>query len=390
MNQTSDYRAELARIDEEITALEPGAPKPAADTDRAKRLAYCCYQRASLRADFAALEAVGEMIDGLIVPSRLDPDLCFLKANLDFKFHRLDAVRCGLKACAQLRDSAQGRALRADLDFQEGRYEQAEAGYEAVVCKDLTWDNLARLAHLRAKMGDMESADQLFEQAEDELTAKEMRHYSWIQLQRGLLDISRGRHADAWAHYERADRAYSGHWMVAEHKAELLAARGDCDAAVGLYEQVVAEVPRPEFQQALGELYAFMGRTDDAEPWFTCALDAYLASAARGEVHYYHHLADFYADVRVDGKEALKWAHKDLELRENFTTRAAMAWALYRAGRFTESLDAMECALASGVVDAHLFGRAARIRRAATGGGDEFLRMAEELNPHWRGFHVHR
>src|SRR5262249_53241974 len=154
------------------------------------------------------------------------------------------------------------------------------------------------------KLGEDDAADRHFEEAEDELTAKEMRHYAWLELQRGLLDLSRGRHAAAREHYERAERAYSGHWMVAEHRAELLAACGECEAALALYERVVAEVPRPELLQALGELCAHMGRAERAEACFEQALAAYLDSAARGEVHYLHHLADFYADVREDGVQA--------------------------------------------------------------------------------------
>jgi hypothetical protein len=45
------------------------------------------------------------------------------------------------------------------------------------------------------------------------------------------------------------------------------------------------------------------------------------ASARRDEVHYYHHLADLYADARKNGGNAVKWAHQDIVLRENFATQ---------------------------------------------------------------------
>src|SRR5256885_8968016 len=48
-------------------------------------------------------------------------DLYLLKANLDFKFHRLADVRIDLETGRGLSDTTQGRALRADLDFQEDR-----------------------------------------------------------------------------------------------------------------------------------------------------------------------------------------------------------------------------------------------------------------------------
>jgi hypothetical protein len=49
-----------------------------------------------------------------------------------------------------------------------------------------------------------------------------------------------------------------------------------------------------------------------------------------------HHLADYYSDVMEDGVASVKWAHKDLRLRENLATQAARAWAVYRDGQFSD------------------------------------------------------
>ena len=390
MTKPTDYEIELARIDEDIAALAADAFRPPLDAERATRYVYRLYQRASLNGDLEELEAAGTAIDRLISKVRRTGDLYFLKANLDFKLHRLADVRRDLETGEGLSESPEGRALKADLDFQEGRYAEAREGYERLVREERTWDSFARLAHLKSKMGDADGADRLYQEAADELTAKEMRHYSWVELQRGLLSLKRGQYEDAGAHYGRAERAYTGHWMVEEHTAELLGAVGEFDAAAALYEKVCARVPRPEFYQALGELYEYMGKPERAEPWLKRAHAAYLASAARGQVHYYHHLVDFYADVRENGAEAVRWARKDLELRRNFSTLVALAWALYRDGQLHESLEAIDEALSSGAKDAHLFYCAGMIRRAAVGDGEEFLRMATELNPHHRNFHVHR
>lgn len=386
----TDYDAELSRIATEIATLTSKAHEHDAGRDRARRIVYKRYQHASLRGDFGALRAVGREVDALIDLGRPDPDMCYLKANVAFKFHRLDIVHDALASSPALRDGMAGRALCADLDAQHGRYPQAKDAYRAIIDADRSWDNLARLAHLEYKLGDVDEAERLFEEAEDELTAKEMRHFAWLELQRGLLDLSRGRHAEADAHYERAERAYSGHWMVAEHRAELLAARGEGDAAAALYEHVVAKTPHPELMQALGELYAFIGRGEQAERWYAAANTAYLESVERGEVHYLHHLADFNSDVRMDGEQAVRWAEQDLALRENHATLAAWAWALYRAGRLADAVEPMKRALASGVTDARLFDRAATVMHAAGRNGEALARRAREINPHLNGFHVHR
>jgi tetratricopeptide (TPR) repeat protein len=213
-----------------------------------------------------------------------------------------------------------------------------------------------------------------------------------VELQRGVVDLSRGNYEKAREHYERAERAYSGHWMVQEHVAELLGAEGRHDEAEALYRGVIARVPRPDFLQALGELYLSTGKTAEANDCLKRAESAFLESAQRGEVHYYHHLADLYADVFENGVEAVKWAQKDLELRRNFSTLAALAWALYRAGEFSRALELMNESLASGVKDARLFHAAGLIHKAFSPNGkaDSYLQMAAAISPHYQNFHVHR
>jgi tetratricopeptide (TPR) repeat protein len=123
-----------------------------------------------------------------------------------------------------------------------------------------------------------------------------------------------------------------------------------------------------------------MGQPGPAELWNQKALTAYLESAQSGGVHYYHDLTDFYADVREDGAEAVKWARKDIALRRNSATLAALAWALYRTGEFAEALDAMNESLSSGATDAQLFFRAGMIHQSATGNGKEYL-LSGRINP---------
>ena len=388
----TDFENELERIRQGLAKLNGSALNLPVDSAKVSRLAYLQYQRASLTGDLDALGEADATLDHAIRHLGPSGDLYFLKTNIHFKLHRLNDVETDLQLGQDLLASTPGRALKADLDFQMGRYQAAQEEYEALIEEERTWDALARLGYLHFKMGDLEKADRLYDEAADELTAKEMRHYSWLELQRGVLDLSCGHYEKAHSHYKRADRAYSGHWLVQEHMAELAGAEERFDEAERLYRDVVERVPRPDFQQALGELYLTMGKTTQATEYLNKARDGFLQSAERGEVHYYHHLADFYADVEQNGPEAVKWARKDLELRRNFSTLAALAWALYRAEQFSEALELMNEALSSGAKDARLFRAAGMIYAAASpnGKGDWYLKKAAELNPNLKNFHVHR
>lgn len=360
MAQT-DYQKELERIEAQIAGLAPDALTLPLDTGRATDYASMLYQRSSLTGDLKSLRHVERVIDEVIQRLNHPGDLLFLKANLAFKLHRLDDVAQILR---ELDSTPETSVLRADLDFQSGRYRDARDGYEEAVKETPAWDNLARLAHLTAKMEGSSQADELYQRAEDELTAKQMRSFAWIELQRGVLDMENGSYAAAGEHYRKAHQAYSGYWLVEQHAAALSAAEGHLAEAAEQYCRVAERVPKPEIQEAIGKLYLSMEKKAEAEPWLSRAEAEYLESAASGEIHYLHHLADFYLHAAPDADKALYWAARDAELRDNFSTQSVLALALFRSGKLPEAAAHIEAALASGAVDHHIFSTAAQIFRA--------------------------
>lgn len=376
----TDFEVELTELDQRLAKIEPA------------HAAGLRYARATLtglpsdtaladRATAQALQAFGR-----------DPDLLLLQATLDLHEHRWQAAERLFAETPFLAGTPRGRLLRADIDLQNGRYAAARAACADAVARGRTWDTLARLAHVTALTGDTDAADALYAEAEEDITAKEMRAYAWVILQRGWLQFSRGRYDRAAAHYARAERAYSGYWLTDDYIGELLAAQGRFDEAEARFQRLAARVPRPDLQQRLGDLYAFMGRPADAAPWHDLALKGYLAATARGDVQYLHHLASFYADVKQDGAEAAKWARRDLQSRENAAALDALAWALHRDRRFDEAFATSQRALATGVRDAHTLGHAAAIAIAAghADTGRALLREAAAYNPGYENFHVHR
>ena len=385
------YARELAQARADIADLQAVLRTRPHDVERRVKVAYRMFHLASLTGRMADFDALLREVAAAIRECGPREDLCLLKANLDFRFHRLAEVKADLAMAPLLAGRVEGRTLLADIDFQEGRYQESRAALDRLLDEARSWDTLARLAHWHGKMGDPGAADQLYLEAEDDLSAKEMRSFAWLELQRGVLAITHGHYTQAGLHYRRAEAAYPGHWHIDEHMAELLAAEGKYDEAVALFTSVIARAPKPELRQALGELYLFMGRPADAEPCFDAALDEYLASVRQGGVHYYHHLADFYADAREDPAEAVTWARKDLALRSNFSTQGALAWALFKAGDVAESLRFIRQAVGSGVQDAGIFWTASTVSEAAgeSAAAARFAAAANAINPHYANFHMH-
>ena len=384
MPSLGHHAADLQRVEADIAELEKTAFLEPLKHAEVARYLYRLYARSALNGNLKELRPLESLIDQAI--ERLGPqeDICLLKANLDFKLHRLAETKRDLNLLPALKDRREGRVILADVAFQEGSYQAARAALEELAEEDQTWDVLARLAHIEARMGDAARADELYARAEDEITAKEMRAFAWVELQRGLLDLSRGRLDGALAHYDAADRAYTGYWVTEEHL-------GDALESAAHYERVLDKVDKPELAQKLGQLYAKAGNHSRAQQLFTRALSDYLDSAERGEVHYYHHLTEYFADVVHHAEEAVKWAHKDIELRDNFNTQTALAWALHCAGQSAAGVPYIERALESGVKDAAIFSKAAIIMGEAglRSKAHEYEHRAAHLNPLRLHVHAH-
>ena len=199
-----------------------------------------------------------------------------------------------------------------------------------------------------------------------------------------------GQLTNAEAEYKIALAVMPEYYAALDHLAELQASRGELARAREVFQQLAERTNRPEYLQAVGDVLAAERRHDEAKPWHDRALANYAAAAERGSAGYFHHLASFYADIRVDGVAAEKWARRDLEVRQSIYAWDALAWALFRKGDSAGAVDAMKKALALGTKDAHLLAHAASIfvRAGKISDGRDFMKQA--VNPHYSDFHVHR
>jgi hypothetical protein len=392
MIAVTGYAHDVAKAQRDIASLESLSLQSPRDLEKRVRLSYRQYHLASLTNHPQHFEAVEHSIASVLRDFAPSEDICLLKANVDGRFHRLSGVKDALRMSPALARRPAGRAVQADVDFQEGRYEEARTTLLGLIQEGMTWDNLARLAHWNSKLGDRGTADRQLQEAEDELTAKELRSFAWLELQRGELALSQGLTDSARLHGQRAAMSFPGHFKNDEFLAKVSAAEGHLEQALALLLGIeAAGHSKPELHQAIGELLICLGRKQDAQSWLELALRAYLSSAERGEVHYFHHLADYCADAGARPADAVAWARKDVALRENFSTQSALAWALYRNADIAEGLQWIERALSSGAQDAALYATAAALHRAAGDVANEahFQRAAKQINPLGGTLHLH-
>src|ERR1700737_1237495 len=144
MNLQDGFLADLERTENALSELELCMGAGRTDIEKTTQYLYRRYHRASLTGNPAEFAATRRSIDAALDRYGRWPDIWLLKANLDFKFHRLDAVEEMLAALPGLAASPSGKVLQADLAFQLGNYEEARQGYERAIETDRTWDTQAR------------------------------------------------------------------------------------------------------------------------------------------------------------------------------------------------------------------------------------------------------
>jgi Flp pilus assembly protein TadD len=360
------YAADLAAVRRQLAEHEATA-EPAGPTDACELLTLRHREIGLSGARPTQLLTLGAEIDAAIRRFPAWPDLRLLRATVALAVHRPDVARAALAALPELADVPPGRVLTADLAVFDGDYGSARKGYLAAAEEDPLWDTTARLAALTLATGEPVEADRLYAAAEDEITVKQLRSFAWVRVQRAELARAVGNPATAERYLADAERAYPGWWYVLAHRAALELAEGNPEVAADSYRHVLADVDRPEFREALGTALAAAGEAAQGAGWHHCALAEYRASADRGEVHYLHHLAAYYADVEPDPQAAVAAARADVAVRRNGATLSLLAWCLHRAGREDEARQAVDEAFALGAGDPLLVSRAREIRRTTRG-----------------------
>ncbi|HEV7922070.1 MAG TPA: tetratricopeptide repeat protein [Thermoanaerobaculia bacterium] len=290
----------------------------AAPPDDPAHRAAAAYRHATLTGSFADFRAAETALDEAM-SGQPSAELVLLRANLEFTLHRLGRAKAELERVPD-------PLLLAQIALQEGRYEEARRGYEAA---PRTWNSLACLAYYQAVTGDAPGADKLYVEAEGLLSAKEMRSLAWIEVQRGILHLDRGRYDAALAHFRAAGRAYPDWWLVEEHIAETLGRMGRTADAVALYRQVIAKTRNPEYVAALANI---IRRTDRVA---AARLDAEADALYGEQVRLYPEAAGGHVirHLLARGDAPVALAEENVRLRPNGEAKLLLAKAYWNASR---------------------------------------------------------
>lgn len=290
-------------------------------------------------------------------------------------------------------NSVAARLAAGDAQLELGQYDDANSSYRLASLElgsnpPALLSRFARLESIRGSIHESLalSRDALVDSGDIDLAAADAAFY-WLQLahyefQTGNLDTAQSLLRDALV-------VDPGNLGATELLANVLAARGDDQAAIALYEELVNQGPAADLHGELAKLYNRIGRPDAAAAEIEVGLDLARKTADRFPAER-RHLIGFLADH--DPTEALRLATLDLESRQDIYSHAWYAWALLQSGDQSAALKAIEPALIYGTEDPWLLYQAGSIY-AANGNVDQaaqFLTEALDLNPHFDVVHAPR
>jgi tetratricopeptide (TPR) repeat protein len=388
-----------ARTRDTLESLESRVKASPSDFVAWNKLADARLRLLSSTGDLAHLARAAEAVDQSLKTAtpEFNHGGLAMRARVELASHRFKEAR---RDAEQLRvllpDSAYPLGLLGDALLNLGEYAAVERVWNEMCKIDKSGlDTEPRLAQLDLIYGHVGQARERLAKTLElirKLQPESPDLVAWCNVQLGEIAFRSGDWETAEKQYEAALSAQPNYYAGLDHLAELRGAQGRLEEAVALYTRLIERLPRPEFIQALGDLYLFAGKIGEAKPWHDRALTAYLGSVEHDEVLYFHHLAGFYADSFNDPEKAVEWAGRDLTLRQSIQAYDALAWALYKTGKIDGARDTIFKALTTGTQDAHILYHAGTIlmRVGDIVGGTAKLREALLANPRYNTFHVHR
>jgi tetratricopeptide (TPR) repeat protein len=310
-----------------------------------------------------------------------------MQASLDFSMHRLPQAEAQLAAIDGYAvppdpgDRAEIAAMRGDIAFYRGDYPAAWAGYDvadALVPGSASF----RRAIFAARTGDVDQADAYLVEAEAAYRSPTPQTRSYMELQRGILDLDRGRLNDAMAHFRKADTLFPGRWLIEEHIAEVLNLQGKTAESEALYRDIVRRTGHPEFIDALAGIADARGDKTEARRLYARSWAIWAKRLTQFPEASYGHAID-HCIAKGDWPCALRLAQHNHDARPYGEAKIALARALLGHDRAREAQEMIEQVLVSRWRTPDLHATAAGIFQAngLVEKAAQQRRLARALNP---------
>lgn len=307
-------------------------------------------------------------------------DAVELQSALLLTYHKFnEALEVARRAQAMRPQDALIYGAITDALVELGDYGEAFKSAQTMMNLRPSTASYSRVSYLRELQGDTRGAIEAMRAATE--AAGDPETSAWCRVHLGDLLANAHELIAAEHEYDNALYIFPEYHAAFAAKARARLAAGDVEAAIDFYKKSLARVPLPDTAIALGDLYAKLGRADEAKKQYELVELIERTSAASGT--YSRSLALFYADHDMKLDDALQIAQRDRAVRSDIFTCDALAWVLYKKGDFAEAKMASDEALRLGTRDARINYHAGMIARALGHKREAalHLQLALKLNP---------
>ncbi len=344
-------------------------------------LAKAAFAMGEATANLDRVNEAGELATEHLASHPDDTAALELRLDTSFTLHRIEAAKADLARLAELSPDRDDLASwKAELQWLEGEVKAAMP----IVAKSATerpniW-TLTRRANMHRALGEFAKAEADFAAAEASWRGTAPIPLAWLNVQRGLMELHRGRYEQAAVFFRAGYDRCPEYPMASEHLAEIEGRLGNTERSIELYRAVVEQTGDPEFLVALAEA---LGDTPESAQLIERARAENLARLQKYPEAMYWHAAEFFLGAGEDPQKGLELLTKNLELRPNHESRVALAAALLVNDKPQDAYNVIEPTLDDPLRDAEMYWTAARITRAL-GKNDEsdgFASKARAMNP---------
>jgi tetratricopeptide (TPR) repeat protein len=365
-----------AKIDQKIRKLQAGLAKRPELVQGWVELGEAWIQKARDVARpglYANAGAAASRALALEPKNRLALDLQGLVLMNDHRFAEAAKLMQQVVAIAPEHPVAWGTLSDALLEL--GRTGEAIDAAQHMMDLKPNLPSYSRAAHLQWLRGDVEGAKESVRLAIDAGNGSMDREpRAWVIVQAAMIFWNEGDAEGALAGFEQALSELPGFPPALVGKGRVLIGRGDGRAAEPLLAQAYKANPLVETGWLLGDARELAGDSAGAQQIW-----AELEKKGTADPRT---LALFLATKKLQTDRAVELALAERKTRGDEYTEDTVAWALYRAGRLPEALQAAQTATKPGTRDARLWYHEGAIQMASGDqSGRKLVERALALNP---------
>jgi len=291
--------------------------------------------RARYLADYDALERASTLTEQQPASAKA----LLQRARTRAALHRFsDALHDIEAAEAEEADRGQTVPLRASILIATGNAAKVRPSLEAEVKVHPGLASRTMLAAAYAMLGRLREADQLYAAALADLHTTLPFPYAWICFARGLMWAEQGQDLTRAEGFYRQALRYLPEFAAANiNLAEIEAARGETQSAIGRLTGVLKATDEPEAYALLGSLHLRIGLPEQGRQEIDHARQRFDLLLMHAPLAFADHAAEFYLGQGHDAERAWELALQNLHNRETDRSVALAVKAALVSGRREEA-----------------------------------------------------